>query len=199
MRSNRKSSFSYYRKRPPRKPPEKFYFFGSLHKRNPFPRSVCPLFWQDRWKKAFVLNFYLRSQRIPLDFYLQILKYFLRNFAIQIDFQTLSGFFQARSGWTNICASSGFLSSSVNFNAFFIGKSYDTDQILFRFFLGTPDTFAPTESSLTRIVDCINSDITNLVDGCTLTISPTTPKGTYVISVDPNQYKDPASFTLIVQ
>ena len=59
--------------------------------------------------------------------------------------------------------------------------------------------YDPTESSLTRIVDCINSDITNLVDGCTLTISPTTPKGTYVISVDPNQYKDPASFTLIVQ
>jgi hypothetical protein len=59
--------------------------------------------------------------------------------------------------------------------------------------------FDSNESSLTRIVDCINSGTTNLVDGCTLTISPTTPKGTYVISVDPKHYADPASFTLIVQ
>lgn len=59
--------------------------------------------------------------------------------------------------------------------------------------------FDSTESSLTQIVDCINSGTTNLVDGCTLTISPTTPKGTYVISVDPKHYADPASFTLIVQ
>lgn len=59
--------------------------------------------------------------------------------------------------------------------------------------------FDSNESSLTRTVDCINSGTTNLVDGCTLTISPTTPKGTYVISVDPEHYADPASFTLIVQ
>ena len=59
--------------------------------------------------------------------------------------------------------------------------------------------YDPTESSLTRIVDCINSGTTNLVDGCNLTIRPDTPKGTYDISVDPNQYNDLAKFTLIVQ
>lgn len=59
--------------------------------------------------------------------------------------------------------------------------------------------YDPTESSLTRTVYCINSGTTNLVDGYTLTISPTTPKGSYVISVDPKHYADPASFTLIIE
>ena len=45
----------------------------------------------------------------------------------------------------------------------------------------------------------INSGDTNLVNGSKLTITSSTPKGTYLISVDPNQYKDPASFTLIIK
>jgi hypothetical protein len=45
----------------------------------------------------------------------------------------------------------------------------------------------------------INSGATTLVNGSKLTINRDTPKGTYLISVDPNQYKDPASFTLIIK
>ena len=45
----------------------------------------------------------------------------------------------------------------------------------------------------------INSGATTLVNGSKLTITSTTPKGTYLISVDPNQYNEPASFTLVIK
>lgn len=55
------------------------------------------------------------------------------------------------------------------------------------------------ENDYTNTIKCTNSGTTNLVDGYTLTIKSSTPKGSYVISADPAQYVDLASFTLIIE